>query len=233
MGKKKSGGVRVKQIGPKNAPQIPSGMLNPMEALQIPQDEMVHLPPPPDRSYQIFWPIHETFSMDPKADGFQVIYPSYLDKTKTVKQGRRIPRDVAVDKPTVADMSQALQLLQVRHVLQPYKGYSRDITCQWDNPGRLLVDVKAAAQLMVPDDDDGCKSQNNKMRLMRAMVAEIPKLPERISRLEREAQERAKYEEDRQQYLENEAKQNQQQKKTSPSSTSPSKKKGKKGNKRK
>lgn len=54
MGKKGGNrGVRIKQVGPK----MPKNMMNPMDALAIPPEEMIHLPPPPDRSYQIFWPI--------------------------------------------------------------------------------------------------------------------------------------------------------------------------------
>jgi signal recognition particle subunit SRP19 len=48
-------GVRIKQVGPK----VPKGILNPMDALAIPPEEMIHLPPTPDRSYQIFWPIRK------------------------------------------------------------------------------------------------------------------------------------------------------------------------------
>ena len=56
MGKKGGNrGVRIKQVGPK----APKGMMNPMDALAIPPEEMIHLPPPPDRNYQIFWPIRE------------------------------------------------------------------------------------------------------------------------------------------------------------------------------
>jgi hypothetical protein len=54
---KGSRGVRIKQVGPK----APKGMMNPMDALAIPPEEMIHLPPPPDRSYQIFWPIRKYF----------------------------------------------------------------------------------------------------------------------------------------------------------------------------
>ena len=169
MGKK--GGVRIKQVGPRQ-PAMP--MINPMEDLQIPADEMVHLPPPPDRSYKVFWPIQETFSMD--TAGFQVIYPSYMDSSKTAKQGRRIGTEKAVDLPTVLDISQALQSMQVRHVLQPYKGYSRDISCQWDNPGRVLVDV----------------SNYKKRELLYELAARVPTLPDRIARLERENLEREK-----------------------------------------
>lgn len=56
MGKKGGNrGVRIKQMGPK-APK----MFNPMEDLAIPQEEMIHLPPPPDRNYQIFWPMRKS-----------------------------------------------------------------------------------------------------------------------------------------------------------------------------
>jgi signal recognition particle subunit SRP19 len=163
MGKQR-GGVRVKQVGPK-APAMP---MNPMEALQIPPTEMIQLPAPVDRSYQVFWPMQETFSMD--TAGFQVIYPSYLDSNKTVKEGRRLPSSLAVPMPTVSDISLALQKLQVRHVLQPYKGYSRDCQTLWDNPGRVKVSV----------------SQYNKKELLRLVAAAVPLIPERIQRVERE-----------------------------------------------
>ena len=173
--------MRVKQVGPKQAPQMP---LNPMEALQIPADEMVHLPPPPDRSYKVYWPIQETFSMD--TSSFQVIYPSYLDSTKTIKQGRRLPKEKAIETPTVSDVSQALQLMQVRHVIFPYKGYPRDASSLWDNPGRVLVDV----------------SNKKKSELMLDIVERMSQLPERTARLERQEEERAKYEAEKQAAIE-------------------------------
>jgi hypothetical protein len=48
-------GVRIKQVGPKAG----KAMMNPMDALAIPAEEMIHLPPTPDRNYQIFWPIRK------------------------------------------------------------------------------------------------------------------------------------------------------------------------------
>jgi hypothetical protein len=55
---KKGGKVRIKQMGSK----APKGMVNPMEDLMIPPEEMINLPPPPDRAYQIFWPIRKFIS---------------------------------------------------------------------------------------------------------------------------------------------------------------------------
>ena len=52
---KRGGKVRIKQVGPKG----PKAMVNPMEDLMTPPEEMINLPPPPDRSFQLFWPISE------------------------------------------------------------------------------------------------------------------------------------------------------------------------------
>jgi signal recognition particle subunit SRP19 len=60
--------------------------------------------------------------------------------------------------------------MQIRHVIQPYKGYSRDTACQWDNPGRILVDV----------------SNHKKKELLHELAIRLPILPDRIARLERE-----------------------------------------------
>jgi signal recognition particle subunit SRP19 len=113
----------------------------------------------------------ETFHMQPEK--FIVIYPSYLDSTKTVKMGRRIAKERAVDTPTVSDISMALQTLTIKHVLQPYKGYSRDITTLWDNPGRIKVDY----------------DNSEKTMLLKELAEIIPTLPERIQRLEAAAKE--------------------------------------------
>jgi signal recognition particle subunit SRP19 len=205
MGKKRAGAVRIKQVGPKAPAQLPS-----MEDFVIPPEEMIHLPPPPDRKYQVFWPIHETFTL--KIEGFQVIYPSYLDSNKTVKQGRRMPQDLAVPTPTCNDISQALQQLQIRHVLQPYKGYSRDNTCLWDNPGRVLVDV----------------SLFKKSQLMREIAARIPTLPMRVARIEQEMNEAAAEDKKMQEARAKEVAQQTSKKAT----VTGNKKKGKKGKKK-
>jgi len=131
MGKKSGGRVRVKQVGPKTP-------VNPLEALAIPPEEMINFPPKPDTNISHVWPLSawcltwlfvvaesldaliltchyhfvldETFTMDYKQ--FSVIYPTYMDADKTVKQGRRIAAKDAVPNPTVIDIGQALQVSQ-------------------------------------------------------------------------------------------------------------------------
>lgn len=119
--------------------------------------------------------------------GFKVIYPSYLDSSKSMKEGRRLSKAASVPKPTITDISYALQQLQIRHAVQPYKGYSRDISCQWDNPGRVLVDLPAT--MVVPD---GSTTSNPKKLLMKELARIIPSLQYRIDRVAREEEEAKK-----------------------------------------
>lgn len=215
MGKKRAGAVRVKQMGPKGGvPKNPMDMMPTMEDFAIQPEDQIHLPPTPDRAYSIVWPIQETFSM--KTDtGFQIIYPSYMDADKTVKLGRRLAKEKAVPKPTVSDISLALQALNVRHVLQPYKGYSRDPTTLWENPGRVVVDMA---------------HHDSKAALMAEIAVRIPDLPERQQRLRAEAQAEAAQQE---KLLQEEQKQAEAAKKAAAASTAAtSKKKGKKGRKK-
>ena len=69
-----------------------------------------------------------------------------MDSNKTISKGRRLSKEDAVEEPSVYEISEALQSLQIRHVLQPYKGYPPDVESRWDNPGRVLVDMDAYKQ---------------------------------------------------------------------------------------
>lgn len=120
--------------------------------------------------HYFFFFAEESFSMDPT--NFFIIYPSYLDSKKTMKQGRRIGVEKAVDTPTAQDLSDALASLNVRHVQQPNKGYSRDQTTLWDNPGRVRVDPAVL------------ESGYTKRSLLVELATIIEELPSRKRRLE-------------------------------------------------
>ena len=144
MGKKGGGRVRIKQVGPKNA----MAPMNPMqEFMNIPPDEQIQIPPKMDTSITNIWPPSpfQLFSASAQSsfqyDRFACIWPTYIDVTKTTKEGRRIRKEEAVDTPTVSDISEVLQGLNVRHAVQPYKGYSRDAESRWFNLGRVLYDL--------------------------------------------------------------------------------------------
>lgn len=158
--------------------------------------------------------IGETFTMNFK--NFHVIWPVYMDSTKSVKQGRRICVDNAISEPNVTEISEALKYLHIRHVIQPYKEYPRHSDRSWDNTGRVMVhlenfqrqhnqrikssefnfDVDNIPKLELDDVVCNVNGSFNKNVLMKNIVKIIPSMPSRIRRLkdmERiEEQERVK-----------------------------------------
>jgi len=208
MGKNR-GGVRIKQIGPKGG-----GAANPMADLTIPPEEMIHLPPKQDPNTTHVWPVNQTFSLDYKR--FTTIYPTYLDAEKSTKRGRRISKSDAVDKPLVTEISEVLQKFNIRHVIQPFKGYPRDIESRWYNPGRVLVDMDDGVPLKLglalkfdenSDSDDEIPILDmeeddlkvTKKQLCREIAKRLPGIGSRIQRL---AEEKRQAEEDKKKALE-------------------------------
>jgi signal recognition particle subunit SRP19 len=64
-----------------------------------------------------------------------VIWPAYLDASKTRAEGRRVPRDGAVDDPTVDEIAEAVQQVGYDAVIERDKTYSRE----FEPRGRVLV----------------------------------------------------------------------------------------------
>ena len=206
MGKKNA--IRIKQIGPKGSAAAAQPLLDP-SSLFAPPEEEIHLPVPPDRSYQIQWPLSLAMLNKQQPDinvhDYRVVYPSYLDATKTVAEGRRIAASDALQPaPITMDLSLALQRLNIPHVIQPYKGYSRDKSV-WDNAGRVMV-LKSKLE------EQGI---TNKTMLLRKLSNIIQDLPERQARLEREQQEQDVYEQEAAEYRAKEQQQQQQASATS------------------
>lgn len=66
----------------------------------------------------------------------KVIWPAYIDAGKTRSEGRRVPRDVAVEDPTVDEIAEAVGQVGYDAVIERDKAYSRE---NWDERGRVLV----------------------------------------------------------------------------------------------
>jgi signal recognition particle subunit SEC65 len=76
------------------------------------------------------------------------IYPAYLDASKTVVQGRKVAKDVAVAKPTLAEIVTCVRKLGLLLVEEPNKAYSRDPVME---VGRLKVQLKVNGSIVNPD----------------------------------------------------------------------------------
>lgn len=128
--------MRIKQVGPKGP------AMNPMQDLLESNEPPIVPPPKMNSTITNFVPDYEAFSMNSKYKTYPCIWPTYIDSNKSTKEGRRIQKDMAVDNPSVEDVSEVLESIGVRHAVQPYKGYPRDVESRWDNPGRVLYDIE-------------------------------------------------------------------------------------------
>ncbi len=85
-----------------------------------------------------------------------IIFPEYLDKNLTRKQGRRIPLNEALENPTLLELKLAAQKLEYDYEIQEYSAYPRQ---WWEARGRILVEKK------IP-----------KLQTLRKMSVEIPRI---------------------------------------------------------
>jgi signal recognition particle subunit SRP19 len=52
-----------------------------------------------------------------------VLWPSYFDQRRTRMKGRRVPKNLAVEKPTLEAISKAVKALGIEPIIVKEKGY--------------------------------------------------------------------------------------------------------------
>ena len=63
------------------------------------------------------------------------VYPNYLDQTKTVPEGRRVPKEHAIPIPNIRELGEACLSLGLKYAVED-KSYPRD----WLIPGRVRIE---------------------------------------------------------------------------------------------
>ncbi len=71
-----------------------------------------------------------------------VIYPTYLDLNKSRKEGRRVPRSLAVHNPSIDEIVAIARELGLNPEVLPEAKYPRDPTTS----GRVVVDKYVSKQ---------------------------------------------------------------------------------------
>ena len=97
---------------------------------------------------------------------WQIIYPVYLNKTKTFSEGRRLPRDQCVENPSVFEMAECCKFLQIPFSVE-HKAYSRD----YMQVGRLRVLIKKKGVAV----DEKLRTKSQVMRQIAELIALLPK----------------------------------------------------------
>ena len=81
-----------------------------------------------------------------KRNGY-IIWPEYFDKSLSRKYGRRVPKNYAIEQPTVEKIEHALKALNFEYTIETGVAYPRR---WWIRSGRLIIkktDIKK--QLLV------------------------------------------------------------------------------------
>ena len=65
------------------------------------------------------------------------IYPEYLDKALTRKEGRRLPITQALENPTITEIRLAAEKLEYKYEIRKYAAYPRQ---WWERNGLILIE---------------------------------------------------------------------------------------------
>jgi len=68
--------------------------------------------------------------------GWQRLYPAYFDLDKTRREGRRVARELAVSKPRLDELAEAVRQLGMEAEVVEGASYPR---CWWGPKGMVLV----------------------------------------------------------------------------------------------
>ncbi|KAL6942632.1 hypothetical protein ACO0QE_003816 [Hanseniaspora vineae] len=80
-------------------------------------------------------PVSETLTDPSLNDKYIMIYPCYFDKNRTIKQGRRLKKDLCIDNPLGMIVAATCHMLQYDMKYEPDKTHPQD----YMNPGRIKI----------------------------------------------------------------------------------------------
>jgi len=69
-----------------------------------------------------------------------IIWPAYFDQTKTRKNGRRVPKNLAVPSPKIEEIHEAAGKLGLKNEVVATTGYPKT---PWQKTGSILVEKKS------------------------------------------------------------------------------------------
>jgi len=75
-----------------------------------------------------------------------IVWPTYFDSAKTRKDGRRVPKNLAVPSPKILEIKEALEKLGLEHELFPDAGYPKT---PWLKTGIILIKKNEAKDQII------------------------------------------------------------------------------------
>ncbi|MFO7795917.1 MAG: signal recognition particle subunit SRP19/SEC65 family protein [Promethearchaeati archaeon] len=74
-----------------------------------------------------------------KRTPFLIYWPQYFDLKKTRSQGRRLPKNLAIEKVSVEEIAAAAKRLDYQIQIEPILKYPKS---WWEESGRVLINSK-------------------------------------------------------------------------------------------
>ncbi len=68
-----------------------------------------------------------------------VIWPLYFDKSKSRSEGRRVPKELSIERPTIDDIVLALKKIGLKYIVEKDKKHP---STWFESSGRVLVEKK-------------------------------------------------------------------------------------------
>ena len=75
-----------------------------------------------------------------------IIWPIYFDSSKTRKEGRRVPKNMAVQSPKIAEVKEAADKLGLKNELKLEAHFPKT---HWSKTGMLLVEKNEAKEKII------------------------------------------------------------------------------------
>lgn len=72
-----------------------------------------------------------------KERGKQIIWPNYLDSTKTRKEGRKLAKKIAVESPKLQEIETAARVIRLNPTANPNATHPRT---RWEKKGCVIID---------------------------------------------------------------------------------------------
>ncbi len=75
-----------------------------------------------------------------------IIWPTYFDSAKTRKQGRRVPKNLAVSTPKIEELQTAAARLGLKNEVVPQVGFPKS---PWVKTGSIFIEKKSAKEQII------------------------------------------------------------------------------------
>ena len=84
--------------------------------------------------------------MDMRKQDKAIIWPAYFDLAKTRMEGRRVPKNLAVQSPKITEIQEAAAKLSLKHEINAEVGYPKT---PWLKTGMIMVEKKGSKEQVI------------------------------------------------------------------------------------